>query len=126
MADLYRMAADAVVLLHVVFVVFVVFGGLLALRWPWVIWAHVPAAIWGVAIEFAGWICPLTPLEIYLRQQGGAAVYQGDFIEHYLLPMLYPPGLTRAAQWTLGMFALAINALIYGLVFLRRARDSSD
>ena len=85
---LFRAAADLVVALHALFVVFVLLGGLLVVRWPRLVWVHVPAAAWGVFIEFRGWICPLTPLENYLRQRGGSSAYQGEFIEHYLLPLL--------------------------------------
>jgi uncharacterized protein DUF2784 len=113
---------EAVVLLHLAFVLFVMLGGVLAIRWPWIMWLHVPAALWGVGIEFTGWICPLTPLENYLRQQGGGAGYQGDFIAHYILPVLYPTGLTRTSQVALGMFALAVNVGIYAFIFLRCQR----
>jgi len=122
---LFRFAADLVVLTHFTFVLFVVFGALLALRWPRVIFLHLPAAIWGALIEFQGWICPLTPLENRLRSLGGQAGYAGGFIEHYLLPLLYPSGLTRTMQFTLGAVVVAINGLLYGLVWLkwRRARS---
>ncbi len=112
--------ADAVVLVHALFVVFVVFGGLLALRWPKVLWVHAPAAIWGVVVEYAGFICPLTPLEIALRERAGHAGYQGGFIEHYVEALLYPAGLTRAMQIALGTFALAINVAIYWRVLTKR------
>ena len=122
---LFRIAADLVVLTHFTFVLFVVFGALLALRWPRVIFLHLPAATWGALIEFQGWICPLTPLENRLRSLGGQAGYAGGFIEHYLLPLLYPAGLTRPAQLVLGTTVVAINGLLYGLVWLkwRRARS---
>jgi hypothetical protein len=112
--------ADFVVVLHFVFVAFVVFGGLLALRWPGIVWLHVPAVIWGALIEFTGWICPLTPLENRLRAAAGESTYQGDFIARYILPVLYPDGLTRAHQLMLGGIALAINAAVYAAVFRRR------
>jgi hypothetical protein len=118
----YQLAADAVVLLHFAFVVFVVLGGALALRWPRVMWVQLPAALWGVLVELGGWVCPLTPLENTLRRQSGTAGYEGDFIVQYLLPALYPAGLTRRWQWALGGFALAINALIYGVILLRHRR----
>ena len=114
--------ADLVVLLHALFVVFVVVGGLLALRWPRVLWVHAPAAIWGVVVEYAGFICPLTPLEIALRQRAGEAGYHGGFIEHYVEGLLYPPGLTRSVQIALGTFALAVNAVVYWRVLRRRKR----
>jgi uncharacterized protein DUF2784 len=122
MTPFYNAAADAVVALHFGFVVFVVFGGLLVLRWPALAWAHLPAALWGVVIEFGGWICPLTPLETDLRRRTGSAAYQGDFVAHYISPVLYPAGLTRTWQLALGVAALAINASIYALVLARRRR----
>jgi Protein of Unknown function (DUF2784) len=109
----FRTAADLVVGVHAAFVIFVVLGGLLVVRWPRLVWVHVPAAVWGVFIEFAGWTCPLTPLENYLRERSRLATYQGDFVEHYVLPLLYPEHLTRALQVWLGTAALIINILLY-------------
>jgi hypothetical protein len=117
----YRVLADLVVGAHVLFVVFVVAGGLLTLRWPWVAAVHLPAAVWGALIEFKGWVCPLTPLEKSLRAAAGQAGYQGGFIEHYLLPVLYPTGLTRGVQLVLGSLVVAVNLGVYGLVLWRRA-----
>jgi hypothetical protein len=114
--------ADAIVALHFAFVAFVVFGALLALHWPRVVWLHVPAVAWGAFIEFAGWVCPLTPLENRLRRASGEAGYQGDFIARYILPVLYPDGLTRADQIALGVFAVAINLAIYSWVVVRHRR----
>jgi hypothetical protein len=122
---LFRFAADLVVLTHFTFVLFVVFGALLALRWPRVIFLHLPAAIWGALIEFQGWICPLTPLENRLRSLGGQAGYAGGFVEHYLLPLLYPSGLTRTVQFTLGAVVVVINGLLYGLVWFKWKRARS-
>lgn len=116
----YRILADLVVGIHLLFVVFVVLGGLLALRWPRVAAAHLPAAVWGALIEFKGWICPLTPLENSLRASAGQAGYEGGFIEHYLLPVLYPVGITRGLQLVLGSLVLAVNLVVYGLVLWRR------
>lgn len=116
---LYQALADLVVVVHFGFIVFALLGALLALRWPGVLWVHAPAAIWAVAIELVGWICPLTPLENSLRGAEGAAGYPGGFIEHYLLPVIYPPGLTREVQITLGLGLLAINALVYRAVWCR-------
>jgi hypothetical protein len=115
----YRLLADAVLVLHLLFVCFVVAGGLLALRWPRAAWAHLPALAWGAAIEFMGWICPLTPLENSLRRWGGEAGYAGGFIDHYLLPLLYPPALTQELQWTLGAGLLLFNAAVYLWVWRR-------
>ncbi|MFZ1641068.1 MAG: DUF2784 domain-containing protein [Candidatus Contendobacter sp.] len=121
MTALVRLAADAVALLHLAFVLFVVFGGLRVWRWPRLAWLHLPAAAWGALIEFAGWICPLTPLENYLRQVIGQAGYAGGFIDHYLWPLLYPTGLTREWQWVLGAGVLALNGMVYGILLVRRA-----
>jgi len=118
---LSRVAADLLVALHLAFIVFVLAGGYLAWRWRSVVWLHLPAAAWGALIEFAGWICPLTPWEVALRRQAGEAGYAGGFIEHYLIPVVYPAGLTPAIQTILGCAVIAVNAVAYaGLV--RRAR----
>jgi hypothetical protein len=114
--------ADAVVVVHAAFVAFVAVGGLLALRWRRLAWLHVPAFLWGAAIELAGWICPLTPLENRLRRAAGEAGYGGGFIEHYLIPILYPAGLTRAHQIALGVAVLAVNATIYGALVVAAVR----
>ncbi|HUF36258.1 MAG TPA: DUF2784 domain-containing protein [Gemmatimonadales bacterium] len=116
----YHLLADLVVFLHLLFVGFVVAGGLLVLRWPRAAWLHVPAAVWGALIEFAGWICPLTPLEKWLRGLAGEAGYRGGFIEHYMLPVLYPAGLTREVQLVLGFLVVLLNVLVYWYVLRRR------
>ena len=116
----YPVLADLVVLVHLGFVVFVVLGGLLVRKWPGLIWIHLPAVFWGVAIELSGWICPLTPLENWLRHKGGEENYQFDFVAHYVLPMLYPQGLTRRSQIVLGALVLVVNGVIYGWVFGKR------
>jgi hypothetical protein len=113
---IYRALADAVLVLHLGFVLFVVLGGLLVPRWPTLAWLHIPAAIWGVLIEFTGWICPLTPLENSFRERGGEAGYSGGFIQHYIQPLLYPAGLTRSTQFALGGIALILNLAAYGVV----------
>ncbi len=113
----YGLLADALALIHFGFVLFVVLGGLLALRWRRCAWTHVPAAVWGATLEFAGWICPLTPLENWLREQAGEAAYPTGFIEHYLLPVLYPAGLTRELGFVLGILVVGINLAIYGWIF---------
>ena len=120
----YRLLADATVVLHLAFVLFVVAGGLLVVRWPRAAWVHLPAAAWGVWVEFAGWICPLTPMENWLRQQAGEAVYTSSFVEQYLLPVLYPPALTRETQWALGALVLALNTVVYLVAISRRVRRS--
>jgi hypothetical protein len=113
-------AADVLVLLHLSFVLFVVCGGLLVYRWPRWAWAHVPAFIWGALIEFNHWVCPLTPLEQRLRVVAGEDGYSGGFVEHYVLPVLYPAGLTPAGQLTLGLLVLGVNALVYGFWLWRK------
>lgn len=119
---LHGVAADLLVVAHLGFVGFVVLGGLAVPRHPRLAWAHLPAVAWGVGIELSGAVCPLTPLEQWLRRQGGAAGYEGDFIAHYLLPVLYPAGLTREAQLVLGGLACGVNLAIYGW-WLHRARS---
>ena len=111
--------ADLVLVVHFGFIVFVVAGGLLAFRWWWIPFVHLPAAAWGVAIELAGWICPLTPLENSLRRAAGGSGYEGGFIEHYLLPVIYPAGLTREIQLALAAVVVLMNAVIYGLLWHR-------
>ena len=115
----YRALADCIVLVHAAFVAFVMLGGFFAWRWRAVLWAHVPAAVWGAAIEFAGWTCPLTPLENALRARAGLEGYRGGFVEHYVIPLLYPAGLTRPAQAVLGTLVVAVNVVAY-TVFIRR------
>jgi uncharacterized protein DUF2784 len=110
---MFRVLADAIVVIHLGFVLFVVLGGLLVLRWPRAAWLHIPSAAWGITVEFAGWICPLTPIENVLRERAGSTAYQGDFIERYVLPLLYPVRLTRGTQWLLAGIALAVNVFVY-------------
>jgi hypothetical protein len=121
----YRAAADAILVSHLAFVLFVVFGALLLLRWPRLAWLHIPAVVWAAFIEFSGMICPLTPLEVALRQQAGQAGYGGGFIDHYVVSLLYPEGLTQNTQAMLGAVLVAINAAIY-IVAFRRRRTSPD
>jgi Protein of Unknown function (DUF2784) len=116
----FRILADATVVLHLVFVAFVVCGGLLVLRWRRVAWVHVPAVAWGAWIEFAGWICPLTPLENWLRAGGGGATYTTSFVERYLLPVLYPESLSRDIQWGLGVLVILVNGIVYAVVVRSR------
>lgn len=115
------LAADLLVAVHLAFILFVILGGLLVLRWRWIAWLHLPAAAWGAAIEFFGWICPLTPLENRLRAAAGQVGYTHGFIEEYLEPIVYPAGLTADIQIWLGVGVIAINGLIYAWV-LRRCR----
>lgn len=115
----YRLLAHFVFLTHLVFIAFVMLGGLGALRWRWIIWFHLPAASWGALIEFCGWTCPLTPVEINLLQGAGAAGYTDGFIEHYLAPFIYPIGLTRTVQWLLGAGVIVTNVFVYTWVWRR-------
>lgn len=121
---LYRLLANAVVVLHGLFIVFIVLGGFLAWRWRWVAAVHLPVAVWGVLIEYRGWICPLTPLENQLRAKAGEQGYSGGFIEHYLLPAIYPSGLTPRVQAVLGTAVLVVNLFAYGVLLRRLLRGS--
>jgi Protein of Unknown function (DUF2784) len=117
MMPIATILADALVLLHLLFVVFVMTGGFLLVRWPRLLWLHLPAAAWGAFIEFSGGICPLTPLENDLRVLGGGSAYSGDFVERYLLPLLYPAQLTPALQQVLGGVVVGVNLLAYALAY---------
>jgi hypothetical protein len=119
---LYSALANAVLALHAAFVVFVLFGGLLALRWRRLPWLHLPSVLWVILIELNGWICPLTPLENRLRETAGAQGYSGGFIEHYLLPVVYPPGLTPGLQALFAAIVTGINIAVYGLLWRTRYR----
>jgi len=115
-------AADLLVLIHFGFILFVFLGGLLVWRWPKMMWLHLPAMAWGALIEFVGFICPLTPLENRLRMAAGADVYAGGFVDRYIMPVVYPDGLTRDAQLVLGTLIVVLNLVIYGVLFVRRKR----
>ena len=119
---LWRFLADLILVVHAAFVAFVILGGLAVLRWPAMAWVHLPAVAWGAAMEFGGWICPLTPLEVALRQRGGEAGYSGSFIEHYVTPVLYPDGLTHSMQVVLGLTVLAVNGWVYFQAWQRRSK----
>ena len=119
---LVRLAADTVVTVHFAFVAFVLLGAWLALRWRWIVWLHVPAWIWGAAVEFFGLICPLTPLEQRLRQAAGEQGYPGGFVEHYLVAALYPSNLTERVQVGLGVLVVAVNVIAYAIVLTRNRR----
>ena len=119
---LAHVAAELIVFLHFAFIVFVLFGAGLTLRWKWIAWFHVPAFLWGAAIEFLGAVCPLTPLEQRLRVAAGEAGYTGGFVEHYIVPVIYPAGLNAAIQFWLGVGVVVLNAAIYAWVlFVRRS-----
>jgi hypothetical protein len=123
-AMLNAIAADAVLIVHFAFVAFVLAGGALVLRWPHLAWLHLPAVFWGAVVEFTGWICPLTPLENSLRSAAAETAYTGDFIQHYIVALLYPEGLTRNLQLLFGFIVVAANVLIYALLLARmRTRE---
>jgi hypothetical protein len=119
---IYRVGAELLVVVHLAFVLFVVFGALLVLYRPWAALIHAPMALWGISTELFGIVCPLTPLEQRLWRLAGEAGYEGGFIEHYLLPVLYPSGLTRSVQIGLGLGAILFNVVLYAWVWLRRNR----
>jgi hypothetical protein len=122
----YQLLADTVLVAHLGFILFVVAGGFLV-RWRRsVAWVHLPAAGWGALIEFMGWICPLTPLENWARSRAGETGYAGGFVEHYLIPVVYPAALTRDVQIALGVAVLIVNLSIYTWVFGRRSGGSAD
>lgn len=117
-----RLAADCIVILHLAFILFVGLGALLTLRWRRIAWLQVPAALWGAVIELRHGVCPLTPLEQRLRAAAGDAGYAGSFIDHYLLPIIYPSGLDEAFQYALGAAVIVVNLAIYGWLLVRHSR----
>lgn len=116
---LANLLANGVLLLHLAFIVFAVFGGLLVLRRRWLAWLHVPAMLWAAAVEMAGWVCPLTPLENRLLATAGRTGYSGGFIEHYIANLIYPQGLTRDIALGAGIVLLLLNGLIYTILFYK-------
>ena len=122
----FRGLADLVLITHLAFVLFVALGGVLALRWPRVAWVHVPVALYGALIQFVGFLCPLTPLENWLRRKGGEAGYAGGFVEHYITATLYPSGLTREIQIAIGVGVLVVNAVVYATVWRQRVLASRE
>lgn len=120
----YLFLANLVLITHVAFILFVILGGLLVLRWRWVVLLHLPAAVWGMLIEFSDWTCPLTVLELMWLREAGRAGYVGGFIDHYVLNVIYPTGLTRSFQWLLGFGVIAVNGVVYTLVW--RSWKGSD
>ncbi|MDH1538309.1 DUF2784 domain-containing protein [Pseudomonas chengduensis] len=116
---LWRMAADALVLVHLSFILFVLLGGLLLLRWPRLIWLHLPAVAWGIVVECLHLGCPLTPWENQMRRMAGQAGYEGGFIEHYLIPLIYPAGLTPRIQLWLGAIVVLVNLVVYAWLIWR-------
>ena len=117
--------ADLTLAIHLAFIFFIVLGGLLVARWPRLVWAHIPAAVWGVLIELAGWMCPLTPLENWLRRRACERGYETSFVEYYLLPVIYPEALTRNVQFVLAAFVLVANVALYAFVVRRYVRRTA-
>jgi hypothetical protein len=120
-----RILADALLVLHGLFILFVLAGGALVWRWPRLAWLHLPAVAWAAWVAWAGWICPLTPLENGLRRAAGQAGYEGGFVEHYLLGLIYPDGLTRGVQTGLGIGVALLNLTVYALLMRARHRKRS-
>ena len=119
---IYRALADLVLVTHLAFAIFTVLGGLLVLRWRSLLWPHLASVCWGVAIQWANWTCPLTPLESYLRGLGGEVGYRGGFIEHYVSMILYPEDLTVGLRYLLGIVLIVVNLMVYGYLFSRKWR----
>jgi hypothetical protein len=126
----FRLAADAVLSIHLAFILFALAGALIAARWRWIPFVHLPVAAWGFFVELTGRICPLTYLENYLRSRAGQSGYAESFVEHYLLPIIYPAGLTREIQFVLAGVVIIVNLAIYGWLYIRkhiqRSRIESD
>jgi hypothetical protein len=118
-----KLIADVLVLIHFAFILFVTGGGFLVRHWRWVAWIHVPCALWGVLIEFAGWICPLTPLENDLRITAGYSGYRGGFIENYIIPIVYPSGLTHEVQLVFGLGVIIVNIWAYNFIWWHPLRS---
>jgi hypothetical protein len=125
----YQTLSNLVLIAHLAFVFFVVLGGFLVLKWRSLAWIHVPGCLWGALVELAGWVCPLTPLENWLREKGGGLVYRTDFIEYHILSLLYPATLTRSSQIFLGFFVLSVNLGFYAWILRqteqKKARGNS-
>ena len=125
MQTLYSIVADIIVILHLAFIVFIVLGGVLALRWRWIPWLHLPTVAYGALIEFIGWTCPLTPLEWHFRQLAGQGTHSESFIGHYLVPIIYPSGYTFELRMALGTAVVLINVVVYAL-FVARNRNEGE
>ncbi|WP_372684026.1 DUF2784 domain-containing protein [Desulfosarcina sp.] len=117
------LAADIIMLVHLLFILFGALGGILVVKWRKVAFLHLPCVLWGVLIAFGGWICPLTPLEMHLRQLAGQAGYAGGFIDHYVMPIVYPAGLTRGMQIAFGVTLLTVNLLVYARMLVNRGSE---
>jgi Protein of Unknown function (DUF2784) len=123
----FELLSGLTVIVHLVFVIFVIAGGLVVIKWPWLMSLHIPAVIWAAAVELFGWICPLTPLENWFRQRSGQSLYETDFVERWVLPVLYPHDLTRQVQIVLGLFVIIVNLVVYARLYTRiRGQKSSN
>jgi len=120
-----KLIADALVVLHFLFIIFVIFGGFSTLKWPRIALIHIPCAIWGALIEFYGWVCPLTHFEHYFRETASGVGYSGGFIQHYLIPIIYPYGLTKDIQLGLGIMVVSLNLFIYLIVIYKKVRHGT-
>jgi len=125
MEPFYLWLSNLIVIIHFLYILFVLLGALLVLRWPWMIWLHLPAVVWGVLVEFMGWYCPLTPWENQLRRMAGREVYEGDFIGEYLLPLIYPVNLTREMQYLFAAIVILINVVSYYFILYRHDNRTS-
>jgi len=123
METFYLWLSNLIIVVHFLFILFVLFGGLLVLRWPKWIWLHLPAIVWGFLVELYGWFCPLTPWENQLRRMAGREVYEGDFIGEYLIPLIYPVDLTREMQYLFAVIVILLNAVVYYVVFRKRKNN---
>ncbi len=121
---LLRALADLVLVIHLGFIIFVLIGGLLAFRWNWMPWLHLPAVCWAASLEIGGWTCPLTPFENWLRRTNGEAGFSGGFIEHYIWPIIYPVGLTPLIQMFLGVAVVVLNLGVYGALYFWKRNPS--
>lgn len=119
---IFRIIADILIVLHGLFILYVLFGAFLNFRWQKLVWLHLPVMIWGILVEYMHWICPLTPLENYFRRKAGTGVYEGDFIDHYIIPLIYPENLTPQFQVVLGSLVIVLNLVIYGFFWYRIRR----
>jgi len=120
---LYNILSNIVVVVHLLFIIFVCLGALLILKWPKAAWVHIPFAIWGVLVEYLNILCPLTPLENYFRQLGGYKIYEADFINQYIIPLIYPEALTRNLQFVLGSIVIILNFSIYGIILYKSLKQ---
>ena len=111
---IFRIIASILVLIHGLFILYVLFGAFLNFKWPKMIWIHLPMVIWGALVEYMHWICPLTPLENYFRQKARTGVYEGDFIDQYIIPLIYPENLTPQFQVVFGSLVIVLNLIVYG------------